>query len=327
MRYAPGTKVDHFEIVREIGEGAYAESYQARDLHTGEMVVLKSPNPALLADPAIFARFRREAKIARLLDHPNIVRGLDDGEHRTDPYLVLEYIDGQNFRRHLKAYDHRVPVNIALRWGRQLADALGYIHQHGIVHRDLKPENIMVTADGDLKVIDFGTALLDGAKRLTWRNLSESLGTPDYMSPEQVQGNRGDTRSDVYAWGVMMYEFLTGHVPFAGDNWMAVMAGHLTRVPERIRTQNPFVSPELEAVVLKAMRRYPENRYQTPEEISRDLERIDEINTDDFDLSPEPPMGGMAAMDSGKRLFWVFAIVALVFVAIVAVILLVAALR
>jgi serine/threonine protein kinase len=110
MRYAPGTQLDHFEIIREIGEGAYAESYQARDMNTGEMVVLKSPNPAMLADPAIFSRFRREAAIARLLDHPNIVRSLDDGAHRTDPYLVLEYIGGQNFRRHLNAYEGRVPV-------------------------------------------------------------------------------------------------------------------------------------------------------------------------------------------------------------------------
>ena len=324
MRYEPGAQIDHFEILKSLGEGAYAESYKALDKTTGETVVLKSPNPTLFADPAIFARFRREAQIARTLDHPGLARSLDHGEHRSDPYLVLEFIDGENFRRHVR--QGPVPADITLLWGRQLASILLYLHQHGIVHRDLKPENMIITADGNLKVIDFGTALLEGAKRLTWRHLSESLGTPDYMSPEQIQGGRGDPRSDIYAWGVMMYEFLTGRVPFGGDNWMAVMAGHLTKNPERIRKFNSSVPPALEAVVLKAMRRSPDSRYQDASQLLADLDHLDTLDLDSFDLSPEPPMGGMAALESTKRLWLFIAIVALSFIGIAAVIIVLAVL-
>ena len=143
---------------------------------------------------------------------------------------MLEYIDGDNLRAvHALGPRPPLPIDTAVDWGRQLAAALAYLHDHGIVHRDLKPENMLVDhgrppqdrrlRDGDAR----------GARRLTWKHLSESLGTPDYMSPEQIQGERGDDRSDIYAWGVMMYELLTGRVPFRGDNWMAVMAGHLGR--------------------------------------------------------------------------------------------------
>jgi serine/threonine-protein kinase len=316
MRHQPGTTIDHYEIVDCLGEGAYAESYKAIDKNTGEAVVLKSPNPQMFADPAIFARFKREADISKRLHHPGIVLGLDRGEHRSEPYLVLEYVEGENFRRALRRYEGPVPVDLAAKYGRELADAIAYLDEQGVVHRDLKPENIIVTKDGDLKIIDFGTALLDGAKRLTWRHLSESLGTPDYMSPEQIQGERGDIRSDIYAWGVMMYELLTGRVPFGGDNWMAVMAGHLTRNPDRIRPRNADVTPALEAVVLKAMRRYPEHRYQTPRELLGDLDHLDRLDVSMFDLAPESPMGGMAAIESTKRLWTLIAVVAIAFIAV-----------
>jgi len=316
MRYQPGSMIDHYEVVECLGEGAYAESYKAIDKNTGTTVVLKSPNPQMFADPAIFARFKREADISKRLHHRGIVVGLDRGEHRSEPYLVLEYVEGENFRQALRRKDGPVPVDLALKYGRELADAIAYLNDQGVVHRDLKPENIIVTKDDDLKIIDFGTALLDGAKRLTWRHLSESLGTPDYMSPEQIQGDRGDIRSDIYAWGVMMYELLTGRVPFGGDNWLAVMAGHLTRNPDPIRSRNAAVSPALEAVVLKAMRRYPEHRYQTPQDLLDDLDRLDTLDVSTFDLAPESPMGGMAAIESTKRLWKLIAVVAIAFIAV-----------
>ena len=320
MRFAPGSHVDEFEIVEELGEGAYAETYKARDTDTDRVVVLKMINPQLFADPHNFARFRREAKIVAKLDHPNVLKSLDDERNRTEPYLVLEYIDGDNLRRYANTLGGPVPLQTALDWGRQLADALVYLHSHGIVHRDLKPENVLITADGTLRLMDFGTALLDGAKRLTWRHFSESLGTPDYMSPEQIKGNRGDARSDIYAWGVLMYEVLTGRVPFGGDNWMATMAAHLQVDPKPVRTYRKEVSPQLDAVVLKAMRRYPEHRYQSAEELLRDLEHLDELDPASFDLSPEPPMGGMAAIDSAKRLWAFVGLVAVSFIGIVAII-------
>jgi serine/threonine-protein kinase len=321
MHLEPGTRVDRYEILESLGEGAYAESYKARDTESGRLVVLKAFNPQLFADPHNFQRFRREAEIVGRLDHPNVLRSLDDRRHRTEPYLVLEYIEGENLRRYAATLGKAVPVETALDWGRQLADALVYLHQHGIVHRDLKPENVLVTEDGTLRIMDFGTASLDGAKRLTWRHMSESLGTPDYMSPEQIKGNRGDARSDLYAWGVLMYEVLTGTVPFHGDNWMATMAAHLTADPKPIRSYRPEVSPELEAVVLRAMRRYPEHRYQSAEELRHDLDHLDELDLDTFDLSPEEPIGGMAAAaDSTKRLWAFVGLVAVTFIGIVAVI-------
>ena len=213
MRHQPGARVDRFEIIEELGEGAYAETYKARDTDSGRVVVLKSPNPMLFADPAIFGRFKRESEIARSLDHPNVQRSFDLAENRTEPYLVLEFVDGENLRTRMSEFGGPVPVDQAIDWGHQLASVIAYLHANGITHRDLKPENVLVTSDDQLKVADFGTALLEGAKRLTWKHLTEGVGTPNYMSPEQIQGERGDTRSDIYAWGIMMYEFLTGRPP------------------------------------------------------------------------------------------------------------------
>jgi eukaryotic-like serine/threonine-protein kinase len=314
MRFPPGSTVDHFEVLEELGEGAYAETYKARDERSGELVVLKFPHPNLYADPAIFQRFQREVKIARTLDHPGVVRSLDGAENRTEPYLVLEYVDANDFRHELREMGGRVPVSVALDWGHQLAATLQYLHEHGVTHRDLKPENLLITPDGKIKVIDFGTALLAGAKRLTWRHLTDGVGTPDYMSPEQIQGERGDARSDVYAWGVVMYELLAGRPPYSGDNWMAVMSGHLTRTPESLSKLNPEVPAALDAIIRKALRRYSENRYQSAAELLHDLDHIDEIDPSTFDFSPEPPMGGIAAVESTKRIWQLIAAVAVGFI-------------
>jgi serine/threonine protein kinase len=294
MRMKPGDQLDRFEIIEGLGEGAYAETYKARDTKSGQIVLIKSPNPLLFADPGIHQRFMREAEIARHLNHPGVQRSIDLGERRSEPYLAMEYIEGDTLRKWLRSHSGPMPIAQAIQWGRELAEALAYLHAHKIVHRDLKPENIIVTGGdagaggGHLKIIDFGTALLEGARRLTWRHLTEALGTPDYMSPEQIQGERGDQRSDVYALGIMLYEFLTGHVPFEGDNYLAVMAGHLQRDPKRIRSIRPEVPEDLENVVLSAMRRYPENRYQTADELLADLNAL-QIAPAPAAPAPAPP--------------------------------------
>ena len=324
MRLSPGTRVDQFEILEPLGEGAYAETYKARDTADGRVVVMKSFNPNLFADLHTFQRFRREAQIVTQLDHPHVVRSFDDESHRTEPYLILEYIEGDNLRHYGGSLGHAVPIDTAIDWGRQLVAALEYLHSQGIVHRDLKPENVIVSTDGQLRIMDFGTAMLDGAKRLTWRHLSESLGTPDYMSPEQIKGYRGDARSDIYAWGVLMYEVLTGQPPFHGDNWMASMAAHLQADPKPLRSHRQDVPPALEAVVLKAMRRSPENRYQSAAELAHDLDHLDAVDPAGFDLSPEPPMGGIAAAESAKRLWAYVALIAVSFIGVCAVIITIA---
>jgi serine/threonine-protein kinase len=205
----------------------------------------------------------------------------------------------------MRRFEGPVPVEQAVDWGRQLATALAYLHSHGIVHRDLKPENVLVTTDGRLKIADFGTAMITGARRLTWKHLSESLGTPDYMSPEQVQGERGDARSDVYAWGVLMYELLTGRVPFEGDNWLAVMAGHLQGTPVALTARRRSVPAGLDAIVRHALRRSPDHRYQSADDLLADLDRYETLRADTYDLSPEPGIGGMAAAGTQRRL-WAF---------------------
>lgn len=289
MRMKAGDRLDRFEILEAMGEGAYAETYRARDTTTGHEVLIKSPNPLLFADPAIHQRFMREVEIAKHLNHPGVQRSIDTADKRTEPYLALEYIEGDNLRRWLRAHQGPLSLEKAVAWAKELAEALAYLHSHKIVHRDLKPENVIVTRDGHLKIIDFGTALLTGARRLTWRHLTEALGTPDYMSPEQIQGERGDPRSDIYSLGIMLYEFLTGHVPFEGDNWLAVMAGHLQRDPPPIRAQRREVSADLEAVTLTAMRRYPDNRYQSAEEMLADLRALHLAAPAPPEVVPEAP--------------------------------------
>jgi serine/threonine-protein kinase len=310
MRFELGQRVDQYEIVSALGGGAYADTYKALDTVSGGFVVLKAPDPHMFSDPAIYQRFKRETVIASALDDPGVQRCLGFQESHGDPYIVLEYVDGMTLRRRVQDFPGGIPIEVAVDWGRQLAHALAYLHSKGIVHRDLKPENILVSNDGQLKVADFGTAMQEGARRLTWGHLSDSMGTPDYMSPEQVQGGRGDARSDVYAWGVVEYELLTGRVPFQGDSWLAVMAGHLQRTPERIRAIRPETSPALEAVVLKAMRRYPKNRYQTAADLLADIEKLDTLDADSFDLTPEEPMGGVGAIDSPKKLWMYMALIA-----------------
>jgi serine/threonine protein kinase len=233
---------------------------------------------------------------------------------------VLDFIDGQNLRERANATKGPIPVSTALAWGRQIADALAYLHAEGIVHRDLKPENVLVGGDDQVRLMDFGTASLDGAKRLTWRHAGESLGTPDYMSPEQIKGERGDARSDIYSWGVLMYEVLTGTVPYHGDNWMATMAAALTTTPKTIRATRQEVSPQLEAVVLKAMRRFPEHRYADAKELVHDLDHLDDLDLSTFDLAPEEAMGGIASVDSAKRLWAIVAIISVSFLGLCAVI-------
>jgi serine/threonine protein kinase len=319
-RYTPGEQLDHYRIEELLGSGAYAESYKATDRRTGATVVLKVPDPALFADPASFNRYRREAEVARRLSHRGVQGAVDAGETRSAPYLVLEYIDGISLRKRMRSFGGLVPIEQIVDWGRQLASGLAYLHTKGVVHRDLKPENILVTPDDRLVIGDFGTAQLAGARRLTWKHLSESLGTPDYMSPEQVQGERGDARSDVYSWGVMLYELLTGRVPFDGDNFMAVMAGHLQGDPKPIHKLRHDVPPALEAVVMHAMRRHPEHRYPSAEALLSDLEHLDLLDPAAYDVSPETAMGGMAATDGSRRLWALAAIISASFLALCAVI-------
>ena len=289
----PGASLDQFRVVAAIGHGAYSDVYLARD-PTGRQVVLKCPHEAIMGDVSTFDRFRRELEIARHLDHPGIQRPIEFTEDRSRPYMVMEYVEGEPLRAVLTR-EKRLPVERAVDYGCQLAAAMAHAHERGVVHRDLKPENVLVTPDGRLVVTDFGVAFMAGARRLTWRWFSNALGTPDYMSPEQIQGKRGDARTDVYAIGVMLYEMLAGRVPWDGDNALAIMSQHISAPIPPLHSFNKEVPAPIDGIVRKCLRRNPDERYEDARSLESDLRRWRDlplsqfIFADDSAAAPQPP--------------------------------------
>jgi serine/threonine protein kinase len=275
----PGEMLDHYRIDAAVGHGGMSELYKATDTRTGQEVALKVPLPEMEADPILFERFKREEEIGQLLDHPGIVKTFR-GEERSRVYMVMEWVEGRLLRSIL-SQERKLPIERSVTLTLRICDALDTMHKHGVVHRDLKPENIMVDSEDRIKIIDFGIAMKEDARRLTFVNLSATLGTPDYISPEQVRGQRGDQRSDIYAAGVMLYEMLTGQVPFAGPSPLASMNERLQHNARPVRELNPKVSPALEEIVYRALEREPRHRYATAGEMAWDLEHQEEVGVDE----------------------------------------------
>jgi eukaryotic-like serine/threonine-protein kinase len=294
--YVQGTRVDHYEIIRMLGHGGMNWVYLARDVTNEQEVVLKFPNDDLIGNIAVFERYKREAEIGNRLHHAQVQQLLNTNEKRSEEYLVVEYITGQTLRAVLEEYaPNPLPVAEAIRITILISDALVYCHERGIYHRDIKPENIMVQEDGNIKIIDFGIALLEGARRVTWRGLSGTVGTPDYMSPEQLKGERGAAGSDIYAVGVMMYEMLCGHTPFEGENIFAIMNQHVSQDPPSILLMNPQLSPALATVVMLAIRRDRTKRYKSMSDFLHDLRHLEEVKPVAYE--PETPRLNL----SGRR--------------------------
>jgi len=286
--YTPGAQVDHYDIIRLLGHGGMNRVYLARDVSNQQEVVLKFPNDALIGNIAVFERYKREAEIGNRLHHPYVQHLLNTDEKRSQEYLVVEYIKGQNLRTVLEEHaPNPLPVAEAVRITLQICDAMLYCHEQGIFHRDIKPENIMMQEDGNIKIIDFGIALLEGARRVTWRGLSDTVGTPDYMSPEQLKGERGMAGSDIYAVGVMLYEMLCGQTPFEGENIFAIMNQHVSQDPPSILLRNPQVSPALATVVMRAIRRDQDKRYRSVSNFLHDLRNLEEVKPVPYE--PEAP--------------------------------------
>ncbi len=255
-----GDQFDRYQIQAHMAQGGMSDIYRAFDLVNHHEVVIKIPDPSMIGDPAQFERFQRELEVMTTLNHPAILKGLGSGRYNRIPYLVTQFVDGQSLRKLIET-SAPLPPEQAVALIRKIADGMAYCHKNNVIHRDLKPENILITADGQPVIMDFGLALTKGAHRVTYSNLSATMGTPDYMAPEQIEGQRGDQRTDEYALGTILYEMLAGKTPFTGDSNMAIMAQHLHGTAQRLDRVNPLVSPQLAAVVATCLALTPEDRY------------------------------------------------------------------
>jgi eukaryotic-like serine/threonine-protein kinase len=274
-----GDTLDHYRIDAAIARSGMSVLYKATDLNSGTQVAIKVPHAEMEADPVLFERFKREEEIGQLLDHPGVVKTFNS-EQRSRLYMVVEWVDGRLLRSILNE-EKKLPIERAVKIALGICDALDYMHKRGIVHRDLKPENVMVDENDNIKLIDFGIAMKEDARRLTFVNLSATLGTPDYISPEQVKGQRGDQRSDIYAVGVMLYEMLTSRVPFVGPNPLAVMNERVINEPPSPRALNPEIPAALEEILHRALEREPRHRYATASEMTWDLENQEQVGAED----------------------------------------------
>ncbi len=262
-----------------VARSGMASIFRGTDSRTGRSVAIKIPHPEVESDPQFFDRFKREEEIGAALDHPGVMKVFAD-DNRSRVYMVMEWVDGR-LLRDILTQEHKLSPERSVRIALGILGALEYIHEHGVVHRDLKPENIMVDDQDRVKLIDFGIAAKEGARRLTFAKFSHTMGTPEYISPEQIKGKRGDGRSDLYALGVMLYEMLTGKAPFSGPNPFAIMNDRLLNNPVPPREINPEITPQLQEIIYRALERDPKNRYATAREFAWDLEHQDQVGVSD----------------------------------------------
>ena len=261
-----------YRISRKLGAGGMADVYLAEDEELGRRVAIKILNDRHANDDQFVERFRREAKNAAGLSHPNIVSIYDRGEAEGTYYIAMEYLDGRSLKEMLVARGP-MPIADAIAFTRQILNALRFAHKKGVVHRDIKPHNVMVDGDGRLKVTDFGIARA-GASQMT--EAGAIVGTAQYLSPEQARGAAVDQRSDLYSIGVVLYEMLTGKVPFTGDTPVEIAMKHLSDAPRPPSTIRPEIPPDLDMIVLRALAKNPDDRFQTADEMDAELTRVAE---------------------------------------------------
>jgi len=274
----PGMILDkRFELTDLVARSNMASIFRAKDKKTSETVAIKVPLLALESDVAGFERFQREEEIGSKLNHPSILKVIKVEETKSRPYLVMEFLDGRTLSDLLTK---RKPISEseAIGYASRICDALHYLNAQGITHRDLKPQNIMICTDGSLRLFDFGIARVQTARRLTFVGLTPTMGTPDYISPEQVKGKRGDHRSDIYSLGALLYEMVTGSTPFEGESPYVIMNARVTGDPIAPRKINPELSASLEEVLLHALERDPKHRYADALDMKHELENLDKVN-------------------------------------------------
>ncbi len=266
------TFAGRYQIIEELGKGGMGKVYKALDKEVEEKVALKLIKPEIAAEEKTIKRFRNELKFARKISHKNVCRMFDLNKEGDTHYITMEYVPGEDLKSSLRRMGP-LSVGKAAFIAKQVCEGLAEAHRLGVVHRDLKPQNIMIDRDGNARIMDFGIARSHEAKGITEEGLI--IGTPEYMSPEQVEGTKADQRSDIYSMGVILYEMVTGRVPFEGKTPLSVASKHITQVPVEPRELNAQIPEDLSRVIMKCMEKEEEKRYQGVVELLSELKKIE----------------------------------------------------
>ncbi len=297
MSVEVGTRLGSLEIVAILGKGGMGEVYRARDLKLRRDVAVKILPEEFSCDADRLRRFKHEARAAGMLNHPNVLTIYDIGDNDGCPYIVSELLDGAELGAHLK--QGALPVRQAMDYARQIADGLAAAHEKGIVHRDLKPGNLFITTDDRVKILDFGLAKLKPPTRASaldsealTQGLTEPgviMGTTGYMAPEQVRGSDADHRADIFAFGVILYEMLSGRRAFSGDSPVEAMHAILKKQPPELRERNPQIATTLENIVRRCLEKRPERRFQSASDLRFALDtEISHVHQAEIPVRPSP---------------------------------------
>ena len=262
-----------FEILSVLGAGGMGIVYKARDRELDDLVALKMLKRELWGDRVQLERLKSEIRLARKITHPNVLRTFDFGEIDGIPYISMEYVRGVTLR-YLLDQTHRLPYSAGLRLGKQLCAGLGAAHAVGVMHRDIKPENLILTPAGNAKLMDFGIARPIERMAPGQTQVGFIVGTPQYLSPEQLQGGEVDARADIYSAGIVLYEIFTGELPFTAPTAMELMMKHLREPPPSPRSHWAEIPERLEQIILRCLEKEPRKRYPSVNELQHDLEAL-----------------------------------------------------
>ena len=266
------TFAKRYTIIEELGKGGMGNVYKASDTELSEKVAIKLINPKIAADKKTIERFRNELKLARKIRHKNVCQMYDLNRENEKYYITMEYVPGEDLKSFIRR-SRQLSINGAISITRQVCEGLIEAHKHGVIHRDLKPSNIMIDREGNVRIMDFGIARSLKSKSITGSGIM--IGTPEYLSPEQADGEDIDRRSDIYSLGVILYEIVSGQLPFQGDTPLSLAVKHRIEKPEDPRTINSHIPESLSRIILKCLEKNREDRYQNASELLTDLNNID----------------------------------------------------